>query len=356
MSGIYKYNITEDLKSGVDLYTIAFFKNISSAISIDSESTISVLGIRYVSLPLSGDISFSSIVTKIAFASSNIEISGASLILGTREKQASIFIDASSVASASVVRIVFAEAAISSSASSSISASKTSYAASTISSTSTVVTIATKVKFGSSLVSISSTVIAVSARIRTISASINAISVTVVVGKQFGNLKVTIPITGSSLVVNAIRFAVNNNIDTSGYKTLLVLDNKPLTNQGRTFSSDLNMDFIESKNWNNTKSRYYKRQNLTNPARKTFVLSWTFLPNSRYDTIDKRYARDYVKSIASDPDIHTLKMLNNDSSGNVPYTETEYNVFVRDYSEVLTRRDLVSNIYFWECSMTLEEA
>ena len=171
---------------------------------------------------------------------------------------------------------------------------------------------------------------------------------------MFANISV--PISGASLIANVIKFAVNNNIDTAGYKTLFVLDDKPLTNKGRTLTSDLSMDYIESKNWNNSKSRYYKRQSLTNPTRRTFSLSWTYLPSSRYDTVDKRYARDYIKSIASDPDIHTLKMLNNDSNGSNSYTETQYNVFVKNYSENLIRRDRESEVYFWECSMTLEEA
>lgn len=356
MSFDYKFNITEDLKSGIDLHTQAGIKLAIIPINVTSSVTVSALQQQLASSNTSGDVSVSPSGKKIALASSSITIAGASLVLGTEQLFSLITINASSAVSVSGTKIAFAQSAPSGSADASGSVKTIAYVASPIYAAATVNTVAKKIQQGASQVSISSSVTALATKVRTASLSINAISLTVTVGKEILFANISIPISGISLIANVIKFAVNNNIDTAGYRTLFVLDNKPLTNQGRTLSSDLSMDFIESKNWNNTKSRYYKRQQLTNPTRRTFSLTWTYLPSSRYDTVDKRYARDYIKSIASDPDIHTLKMLNNDSNGSNSYTETQYNVFVKDYSENLIRRDLSSEVYFWECSMTLEEA
>jgi hypothetical protein len=176
---------------------------------------------------------------------------------------------------------------------------------------------------------------------------------TVLVGKKINFATASISTLTPSLFVNMIRFKANGAIDTSNYQTLFVIDGSPLTNQGRTFSSDLSQVIIENKNWNNEKSRYYKRSG--SAGRKTFTLAWTYLPNSRQDTIDRRHARDFLKGIANDPDVHTLKMINDDSNNTTPYTETQYQVFIKDYSETLLRRDLINGVYYWDCNMTLEE-
>jgi hypothetical protein len=47
--------------------------------------------------------------------------------------------------------------------------------------------------------------------------------------------------------------------------------------------------------------------------------------------------------------------LNIDSDGTTPYSEEEYNVIVKNYSETLRRRDLVGSEYWWDCSLELEE-
>ena len=79
------------------------------------------------------------------------------------------------------------------------------------------------------------------------------------------------------------------------------------------------------------------------------------LPGERENTVDQRFGRNKIKEIARDPDTHTLKVLNLDSDGTTPYTETEYTVLVRGYSEKLIRRDISNNMYFWDCSIQLEE-
>lgn len=146
----------------------------------------------------------------------------------------------------------------------------------------------------------------------------------------------------------------STRIDAGLIRTLLLIDNKPITNHNRTFEESINLKYIENKNWNNKKLRFYKNQ--TNAGKKTFNITWKFLPNFREKTVDYKYGRDFLKQIASDPDVHTITIINQDETGGSAYTETVYNVFITNYSETLIRRDLSDGVYYFDCSMSLEEA
>jgi hypothetical protein len=156
-----------------------------------------------------------------------------------------------------------------------------------------------------------------------------------------------------TISAKAIKFAVNGIVDSSIIRTFMLIDDKPITNHNRKFESALEPIFVENKNWANSRGRYYKSS--ARSGRKTFSLSWSWLPNSPEFTVDGKKGRDYIKEIASDPSHHVLKIVNLDESGVTPPTETSYNVLVKDYNETLTRRDLSNDVYFWDCSMTLEE-
>jgi hypothetical protein len=152
-------------------------------------------------------------------------------------------------------------------------------------------------------------------------------------------------------IADIIRFTPSSRYPGS-YVTLLLLDGIPLTAQNRKFSDDMKTNFIEQKNWNNSKSRYYKR---SGPEKRTFKLSWEWLPSYREETVDKREARNYIKDKALDPDVHTLTLLSYGQDPEDVFEETNYNVFITNYSENLTRRDLSAGTYFWQCDLDLEE-
>jgi hypothetical protein len=152
-------------------------------------------------------------------------------------------------------------------------------------------------------------------------------------------------------IADIVRFTPSSRYPGS-YATLLLLDGIPLTAQNRKFSDDMKTNFIEQKNWNNSKSRYYKR---SGPEKRTFKLSWEWLPSYREETIDKREARNYIKDKALDPDVHTLTLLSYGQDPEDVFEETNYNVFITNYSENLTRRDLSAGTYFWQCDLDLEE-
>jgi len=193
------------------------------------------------------------------------------------------------------------------------------------------------------------------AGIRTAKAS-SVINITHVVNftaKEIILANISILIRSQSNINNPVRFSPSF-IDYSSIRTFLILDDKPLTNHNREFDVSIAPSFIENKNWNNRKNRYYKRA--SESGRKTFSLSWKFLPNFMTQTVDTRHGRDYIASISEDPDVHVLKVINQDQDGLTPYTETSYNVFVRSYSETLLRRDLSNGVYYFDCNLTLEEA
>lgn len=181
----------------------------------------------------------------------------------------------------------------------------------------------------------------------------NIISNLSALGSEILEAEVSISILSKFLVNPPIRFAPDF-IDTGSIRTLLLLDGNPLTNHNRNLDISRSPIYLENRNWNNRSSRYYKRQ--SNSDRATFSISWSFLPNYREKTVDNRMARDYLLSIAEDPDVHTLKVINQNENDLTPYTETTYNVFVRGYSESLIRRDLQDGVYYFDCNLTLEEA
>ena len=348
----YNNNITGNLKSGIDFFGVSF---------------------PQIVISLSGDLSASTSVTALRPIAVSINITSNLLISGTEFQYERVDINAYSNVSVDGTRIALAVSGISISSSVNVSSLKTTLASAGMTSDTSVTTSAIGILKATSAVSgnLSTTVTSEAIRKVTVSIdptltasgaatevigaaiSINGMLTTVSAFKEINFLRVSINALVPSLLVNLIRFKANGSIDTSNYQTLFVIDGSPLTNQGRTFSSDLSQVIVENKNWNNEKSRHYKRSG--SAGRKTFTLAWTYLPNSRQDTVDRRHARDFLKGIANDPDVHTLKMINDDSDNTTPYTETQYQVFIKDYSETLLRRDLINGVYYWDCNMTLEE-
>lgn len=173
---------------------------------------------------------------------------------------------------------------------------------------------------------------------------------------DLGTIRVldTSPLSSSVtlLIGDLLRFTPNSRTPGS-IVSLLLLDGQPLTGQNRKYSNSTKPNFIEKKNWNASKSRYYK--NPDKAGRVSFKLSWEWLPSEREQTIDLRFARNFIKDKSIDPDLHTLTVLSYGEDAEDILLETEYNVFITGYDEELVRRDLNSGVYFWNCSMDLEE-
>lgn len=198
---------------------------------------------------------------------------------------------------------------------------------------------------------IDSDVIATAIEILYAQAVLDGTAFNVIVGKEILLARITIGIESALLALMPTRFSDNIVEDTQIIRTLVLIDNKPITEQTRSLASYILQPNIQNSNWKNARNRYYK----SSTGRRGFSLSWTMIPNSREQTVDLKFARDLINQIGSDPDTHTIKILNIDSSGTTPYTQDEYNVIVKNYSESLIRRDLVGGEYWWNCNLELEE-
>lgn len=236
--------------------------------------------------------------------------------------------------------------------SSSTSASKISLASATASISLQPATLAIKITKASGYSEVTFSVLCTAMKIAKASAVSNPALSTGFHSTLIRLLSQQIDITSQTTINPPIRFSPNY-IDETSIRTLLILDGKPLTNHLRKFDISLSPIFIETTNWNNKKNRYYKRSSTS--GRKTFNISWSSLPNSMDKTVDLRHGRDYIHSVAEDPDSHELKIINQNESGTTPYTESTYTVFVKEYSETLTRRYISEGVYLYDCNLSLEE-
>ena len=354
------YSFSEPLNSGVDFYTADDAKIISIALSGDVSLAISLTKTAFSSVGLSSDTSLTISATRMVLASTNIsDLLSATVTAGTTIREgALIVISATSSLTASSTKIAYASAAIDCTTNVTAVAVKTALAASVINSAASIVTSMVKTARGAANVIISSNLSAIPKKTVFASTALSSNVSLSVVGKiVLVTIKIVLENVGS-VSATAVKFATSAiagivNIDDSLIRTFLLLDESPVTNHNRTIDMSTEPIFTEVKNWNNRSSRYYKSS--SRAARRTFNLSWSWLPNSNSFTVDGKKGRDFIKDIASDPRSHVLKIINLDDSGTTPYTETSYNVLVKDYSETLIRRDIENGVYFWDCSISLEE-
>lgn len=279
----------------------------------------------------SGELSTSVSAIRMGTVSADLSIEGAVLTLSEEILHPEISISASSQVTVSMLKLAYSSTTLSADSSVDVSSIKTAIVGSDV--------------------SIDSDLSAAMLAIKYATAVLDGTAFNVVVGKEILLARASISVLSSRLFVSPLRFSESVIEDTQSIRNLIVLDNKPLTEQNRTFSSNVDTQYVENINWNSLKSRYYK----SNGIKRTFSISWSYIPNNRENTVDFKFGRDMIKSIANDPDIHTMKYLNIDSDGTTPRTEDEYEVIVKSYSEKLVRRDLSSDVYFWDCNLELEE-
>ena len=213
-----------------------------------------------------------------------------------------------------------------------------------------------KEAYAASVTSSQSSLISTIGKISFAGAALSSSVTLAIAGKIFlATIRINI-LNNTNIVAKPIRFSSNIVSDNTIIRNLLLLDNKPLTNQTRTFAINATPKFIENENWQGNISRYYKNTAASKGAKRTFNLDWSFIPNESSFTVDLRESRNFLKQIAQDSDVHTLTIINQDVNGLTPYTEDDIDVFITRYSETLIRRDLPSESYYFSCNMVLEEA
>jgi hypothetical protein len=346
------FSFSEPLNSGIDFY---WADENDVVVILSSSVDLSVESIRLV--PASIDLSSSSNVEvssfKISYADVSLTGLSVTATVATERQDALIDVSADTTVTVEMMKISYSESSLSSSASMSQAVIKIADSVSALSSSADTTVTFVKTAGAAAVLSASAVLTSAGTKIaQAIFALSSSLQLTVAGRITLATIRINLSEVGN-MTAEAIKFAVNGNVDSSVIRTFMLIDGKAITNHNRIFESGLEPIFTQNVNWNNRKTRRYK--STSRAGRRTFSLSWSWLPNSLEYTADQKEARDYIKTIAADPSHHILKIVNLDESGVTPPTETSYNVLVKDYNESLIRRDLSNDVYFWDCSITLEE-
>jgi hypothetical protein len=355
MSEFGFYSFSEPLGPGIDFSTPDEAISISSSIVVESNLVVNTIAQRLATASLSIESNATTVVGFIIEAQVSISIDGATLTLGTGIKSAQSIISISSDLSINITKQALAQSLINPASETTVSIVKQALAQSEISSSSSVSTLMTKTAKAFVVINALSNVEIIARRIRFISASLNGNVNLSIAGKVvLATIRINI-INNSNITAESIRFSNSITADSTLIRSLLMLDGVPLTNENRRFDIQANPIYIENSNWQGDSSRYYKNTSSGAGAKRVFSLQWSFIPNYENRTVDLGASRNYINRKSRDGDVHVLTIIKQDEDGTTPYTEENIDVLITDYTEDLIRRDLVNDVYYFNCAMSLQE-
>lgn len=353
------------LSGSVNL-AVVIYKDAFASVSISSNATVNtnITKEAYATTTVSVNSNIITNITKESFASLAIHSNSNVVVLATPLRISSSTINGESNVATNITKIAFASTLIETGITSLTATAKEILNAQiAIDISSNVIATMTKDSFAASIISPSSTVTTIARKIQSISSIINSSVNLTIVGKivlltarinqLFNNTTVTVQTIKFSNTI--VGYGETTTVDFSSIRSLLMLDGVPLTNQNRKLDVSANPIFIENLNWQGDVSRYYKNTTANSAAKRTFNLQWSFIPNFENKTVDLRASRNFLNKKSKDGDVHTLTILKQDEDGTTPYTEESVDVLIVNYSENLIRRDLVDNVYYFDCSMSLQE-
>lgn len=347
------FSFSEPFRPGIDFYT-ADNADVFIIIEADSAVTTNITKIAYAAASITIDGVVVTVGEEQLLASTSISGSADLTVNATKIAYASASLSGDTTATISMQKTAFAQTALSGDGSVTVSSTKIAKANADISGDSTLDTTIVKTAFASAQMSGDASLSASALRIKFLSAVLSGQSNLTVVGKLvLITIKIPNVFGNTNVTARAIKFSDNFDPDTSLIRTLLILDSRPLTNQSRTLSVSKAPIFVENINWAGDSSRYYK--NSSNAGKRKFDIRWSFIPNYSNKTVDLNESRNYIKQLANDPDIHTLTIVKQDESGNDVYSEENLSVIISGFNENLIRRDLADGVYYFDCSLTLEE-
>jgi hypothetical protein len=348
------YSFSEPLNRGIDFYQ-ADSNDVTVVLSGSVDLTVSAISIQLMQSNQSISADAITNVTKIAHAAADLSIDGATVTIATERQDGLVVLSAEVTVTQIVTKIAYASVNLSASANASIIGTKIAKAAINTSISADASIIGIKIVHGTSQINILSSMLSSGIKVAIATANLSGQVNLTTAGKIFlATIRINI-LNNLDVRAEAIRFGANITADSSLIRALLILDGKPLTNQTRTFDYSVTPLFVENINWAGDSSRYYKNNAANSSGKRTFNIKWSFIPNYSNKTVDYRESRNYLKTVSMDPDVHTLTIINQDENGITPYTEENVTVFVSTFSENLIRRDLVDDVYYFDCSMTLEE-
>jgi len=349
------FSFSEPFNRGID-FNETDSADVQVALSATVDLTITTIKIVDTEIVLSA--SADTLVSSFKIAHADVAISGLSVtaVVATERQDALVTVSANTTVAVSMMKFSYSESSPSASANVSQTVTRIAESAVALSSSANLTAVAYKISAASVTASASASLVSAATKIsEAISVLSSSLQLTVAGKISLATIQIVLQEVGALAIQTPIVFAQNvaSGIDASIYRTLVLLDGKPLTIHNRKLDMGVDQIFTETVNWNNRKTRYYKSN--SRAGRRTFNMSWSWLPNSINYTVDGNSGRDFIKKVAEDPRHHVLKIINMDETGTTPYSETSYNVLVKDYNETLIRRDIPNDVYFWDCSMSLEE-
>jgi hypothetical protein len=341
--------IVVESDTSVSASKIAYASSVIGSAIYDESSVIYDDDLTYDAPGAGVDVTVS--IGKLIDATASVSFTGSSSVSGTRVATIDASIQIPGYVASLAKEILFPDISISIESNFAAAVSKVAYASCSLSGSCSVNIFATKETFASAITSIDSELIITASKLLYATVSIDSIAFSVIVGKEILFARASMSVVGSMLATTPIRFNSSLTEDAGLIRNLIIIDGKPLTEHNRKLDISLSDNFVENTNWENTRNRYYRRTNM----KRSYSLSWSYVPNQREQTVDLKFGRDMINKIGNDPDLHVLKYINMDTEGLTPYSEDEVEVIVKSYSEKLIRRDLGNDTYFWDCQLELEE-
>ena len=130
----------------------------------------------------------------------------------------------------------------------------------------------------------------------------------------------------------------------TGLVHLISINGQEITEHNRQISTSIQQSSSQIELARGISRRYIKKN------KKSFNLSFKYLPNTTDKTVDGRRGRDYLLSMANTRGTVTVSIKLS------PTDEFEtYLCFIDSYSEKLVRRDIGSGCSYYDISMELSE-
>jgi len=136
-------------------------------------------------------------------------------------------------------------------------------------------------------------------------------------------------------------------ISVNPFESLSTLQKKDseITEHGRKVSSSIEQSGSDVELARGRIKRYVKKN------KRSFSLSFNYLPSLQSHTADGRKGRDYINSLFQTKGVvYVLVKLDPDDE------YREYECFINSYSERLIRREMNTNCSYYDVSISFEEA
>lgn len=130
----------------------------------------------------------------------------------------------------------------------------------------------------------------------------------------------------------------------TGLSYLLKLGGQEITEHNRRIDSSINQSGSDVELNRGIIKRYVKRN------KRSFSISFSYLPTSHEKTVDGRKGRDYILNLFRQKQPVELKIKLDPNEDFATYT-----CFFNSYAEKLIRRDLPSDCAYYDVTIELEE-